>query len=86
MRLMVRSVLPVVVCCIGTLPVVGARVAATNGAAPASGAAQGAVAAALVIAGTVAWLRYREPMKAWWRTMLKESQEESKRRAAGRAA
>ena len=51
-----------------------------------SGAGQGAVAAALVIAGTVAWLRYREPMKAWWRTMLKESQEESKRRAAGRAA
>jgi hypothetical protein len=85
MRLMVRSVLPIVVCCIGTLPVVGARVAATNGVAPASGAAQGAAAAALVIAGTVAWLRYREPIRAWWRTMLKESQEESKRRAAGRA-
>ena len=86
MRLLIRSVLPVVVCCIGIVPVLGARLATSNDMPAIGGAAQGAIPAALVIGGTAAWLRYREPAKAWWRTMLKEGQEETKRRAAGRAA
>jgi hypothetical protein len=85
MRLMVRSVLPVVVCAAGTLPVIAARIADRNGMAPVGGAVQGALGATLVIAGTVAWLRYREPAKIWWRNTIKEGQEESKRRAERRA-
>jgi hypothetical protein len=85
MRLMLRTVWPIVVCAVGTLPVLTARAAANKGVSPAAGAAQGGIAAALVIAGTVAWVRYREPARAWWRAMLKEGQEESKRRAERRA-
>jgi hypothetical protein len=86
MRLLVRSVLPVVICVAGTLPVIGARVADANDMAPLGGALQGALGATLVIAGTAAWLRYREPAKIWWRNTLKEGQEESRRRAQGKAA
>jgi hypothetical protein len=39
----------------------------------------------LVIVLTVVWLRFREPARAWWREMLKESQAESSRRASARA-
>jgi hypothetical protein len=85
MRLMFRTVLPVVVCCLGTLPVIGARSAASRDLSPAAGAAQAAMLAFLVIALTVLWLRFREPARAWWREMLRESQAESSRRAAARA-
>ena len=39
----------------------------------------------LVIVLTVLWLRFREPARAWFREMMKESQAESSRRAAARA-
>ena len=85
MRLMFRTVWPVVVCCLGTLPVIGARSAASRDLSPAAGAAQAAMLAFLVIVLTVLWLRFREPARAWFREMMKESQAESSRRAAARA-
>jgi hypothetical protein len=85
MRLMFRTVWPVIVCCLGTLPVIGARSAASRDLSPAAGAAQAAMAVFVVVVLTVLWLRFREPARAWWREMLKESQAESSRRAAARA-
>jgi hypothetical protein len=85
MRIMFRAVWPIVVCCIGVLPVLAARGAHTKGMAPATGAAQGAMGALVVVALTAIWVRYREDIKAWWHQMLREGQEESKRRAAQRS-
>jgi hypothetical protein len=85
MRLMFRTVWPVVVCCLGTLPVIGARSAASRDLSPAAGAAQAAMGVFVVVVLTVLWLRFREPARAWWRDMLRESQAESSRRATARA-
>jgi hypothetical protein len=85
MRIMFRAVWPVAVCILGTLPVLGARSAASRGLAPIAGAVQGSMFVAVVVGLTAAWLRFREPAKAWWRSMMKESQAESARRSAERA-
>ncbi len=85
MRLMIRTVFPVVVCCVGCLPVLAARLSVTNGGPPAAGALQAAMGVVLVVGLTVAWVRFREPARIWWRSMLKDSQEESAKRAALRA-
>ena len=85
LRLMFRTVWPVVVCCLGTLPVIGARTAASRDLSPAAGAAQGTMAVLVIVVLTVLWLRFREPARAWWRQMMQESQAESSRRAAARA-
>ena len=85
LRLMFRTVWPIVVCCLGTLPVIGARTAASRELSPAAGAAQGAMGVFVIVVLTVLWLRFREPARAWWRQMMQESQAESSRRAAARA-
>ena len=85
MRLMFRTVWPIVVCCLGTLPVLTARSAAGRDLSPAAGAVQGAMGVLILIGLTAAWLRFREPAKLWWRNMLKEGQDESAKRAARRA-
>ena len=85
LRLMFRTVWPIVVCCLGTLPVIGARTAASRELSPAAGAAQGAMGVFVIVVFTVLWLRFREPARAWWRQMMQESQAESSRRAAARA-
>jgi hypothetical protein len=85
MRLMFRTAWPVVVCCLGTLPVLGARSADSRGLSPLAGAVQGAMAVVLLVGLTAAWVRFREPAKVWWRAMLKESQDESAKRSARRA-
>jgi hypothetical protein len=85
LRLMFRTVWPIVVCCLGTLPVIGARTAASRALSPAAGAAQGAMGVFVIVVLTVLWLRFREPAHAWWRQMVQESQAESSRRAAARA-
>ena len=40
------------------------------------------MAVAVVVGLTAAWLRFREPAKVWWRSMLRESQQEQARRSA----
>ena len=84
MRLMFRTVWPVVVCTVGTLPVLAARGADSSDRSPVSGAVQGAMGVLLLVALTGLWLRYRQEIKAWWRQTLSEGQQESKRRAAER--
>jgi hypothetical protein len=86
MRIMFRTVWPVVVCILGTLPVLGARSAESRGLSPLAGAIQGSMAVAVVVGLTAAWLRFREPAKVWWRSMLRESQQEQARRSAARGA
>ena len=86
LRLMFRTAWPIVVCCLGTLPVIGARTAASRELSPAAGAAQGAMGVLVIVVLTVLWLRFREPARAsWFRQMMQESQAESSRRAAARA-
>ncbi len=85
MRIMFRTVWPLVVCCLGTLPVLAARAAHSRGMAPAAGATQGAMGVLALVALTALWLRNREKIKSWWRQTLTEGQAESKRRAAQRA-
>jgi hypothetical protein len=86
MRIMFRTVWPVVVCILGTVPVLGARSAESRGLSPLAGAIQGGMAVAVVVGLTAAWLRFREPAKVWWRSMLRESQQEQARRSAARGA
>jgi hypothetical protein len=86
MRIMFRTVWPVVVCILGTVPVLGARSAESRRLAPLAGAIQGSMAVAVVVGLTAAWLRFREPAKVWWRSMLRESQQEQARRSAARGA
>ena len=64
----------------------GARSAESRGLAPLAGAIQGSMAVAVVVGLTAAWLRFREPAKVWWRSMLRESQQEQARRSAARGA
>jgi hypothetical protein len=74
MRVVVRAVWPLVVAVIGTSPVVAARAAEDAEAPIVAGALQGAMGVALVVALVVAWVRYREPARAWWRRALEEGQ------------
>jgi hypothetical protein len=84
MKLAFRTAWPMIVAIIGTLPVVAARRAHTNGMSPIPAAAQAGVAALLVAAMTVAWLRFREPAKAWWRRYMEEGQKAAKDRQAAK--
>ncbi len=74
MRVVVRAVWPLVVAVVGTLPVLAARAALDADASEVAAALQAGMGVALVVALVVAWVRYREPAKAWWRRTLEESQ------------
>jgi hypothetical protein len=74
MRVVVRAVWPLVIAVAGTAPVLTARAAEDNGLSAVAGALQGAMAAMLAVSLVVAWVRYREPAKQWWRRTLEESQ------------
>ena len=84
MKLAFRTAWPLIVALIGTLPIVTARRAFTNGNSPIPAAAQAGVAALLVAAFTVAWLRFREPAKAWWKGYMEEGQQAARDRQAAR--
>jgi hypothetical protein len=74
LRVVVRAIWPLVVAVVGTLPVVAARAALDAEANEVAAALQAAMAVALLSALVVAWVRYRERAKAWWRRTLEESQ------------
>jgi hypothetical protein len=74
LRVVVRAIWPLVVAVAGTLPVVAARAALDAEANEVAAALQAAMAVALLSALVVAWVRYRERAKAWWRRTLEESQ------------
>jgi hypothetical protein len=78
MRVVVRTVWPLVLATVGTTPVLAARAAADADRPIVAGALQGAMATALVAALVVAWVRHREPAKAWWRRTLEASQDARK--------
>jgi len=84
MKLAFRTAWPLIVALIGTLPIVTARRAFSNGNSPIPAAAQAGVAALLVAAFTVAWLRFREPAKAWWKGYMEEGQQAARDRQAAR--
>jgi hypothetical protein len=86
MKLAFRTAWPLIVALIGTLPVVAARRAFTNGGAPVQAAAQAGVAALLVAGMTVAWLRFREPARAWWKGYMEEGQQAARDRQAAKKA
>jgi hypothetical protein len=84
MKLAFRTAWPLIVALIGTLPIVTARRAFTNGNSPIPAAAQTGVAALLLAAFVVAWLRFREPAKAWWKRYMEEGQQAARERQAAR--
>jgi hypothetical protein len=84
MKLAFRTAWPLLVALAGTLPVVTARRAHVNGNSPIPPAVQAGIAALLVAALTVAWLRFREPAKAWWRRYMEEGQQAARDRQAAK--
>jgi hypothetical protein len=84
MKLAFRTAWPLIVAIIGTLPVVAARRAHTNDSSPVAAAAQAGIGALLVAGMTVAWLRFREPAKAWWRRYMEEGQQAARDRQAAK--
>ncbi len=86
MKLALRTVWPLLVALAGTLPVVVARRAHVNGDSPIPAAVQAGIGALLVAAFTVAWLRFREPARAWWKHFMEEGQQAAKDRQAAKNA
>jgi hypothetical protein len=84
MKLAFRTAWPLIVALIGTLPVVSARRAFVNGNEPVPAAIQAAIGALLVAGLTVAWLRFREPARAWWKSFQEEGQQAAKERQAAK--
>ena len=84
MKLAFRTAWPLIVALIGTLPIVTSRRAFTNGNSPIPAAVQAGVGALLVAAFTVAWLRFREPARAWWKRYMEEGQQAARDRQAAR--
>jgi hypothetical protein len=84
MKLAFRTAWPLIVALIGTLPVVAARRAFVNGNEPVPAAVQAAIGALLVAGLTVAWLRFREPARAWWKSFQEEGQQAAKERQAAK--
>jgi hypothetical protein len=84
MKLAFRTAWPLIVALIGTLPVVAARRAHVNGVDPVPAAIQAAIGALLVAGFTTAWLRFREPARAWWKSFQEEGQQAAKERQAAK--
>jgi hypothetical protein len=84
MKLAFRTAWPLIVAIIGTLPVVAARRAHVNGSDPVPAAVQAAIGALLVAGFTAAWLRFREPARAWWKNFQEEGQQAAKERQAAK--
>ena len=84
MKLAFRTAWPLIVAIIGTLPVVAARRANVTGNPPVPVAAQAAVGALLVAGFITAWLKYREPARAWWKSFQEEGQQAAKERQAAK--
>lgn len=84
MKLAFRTAWPLIVAIIGTLPVVAARRANTTGNPPLPVAAQAGIAALLVACFIGAWLKFREPARAWWKSFQDEGQQAAKERQAAK--
>jgi hypothetical protein len=84
MKLAFRTAWPLIVAIIGTLPVVAARRAFTTGNEPVPAAVQAGIAALLVAGFTAAWLRFREPARAWWKNFQEEGQQAARDRQAAK--
>jgi hypothetical protein len=84
MKLAFRTAWPLIVALFGTLPVVAARRAHVAGNEPVPAAVQAAIGALLVAGLTAAWLRFREPARAWWKSFQEEGQQAAKERQAAK--
>jgi hypothetical protein len=70
MRIAGRTVWPPLLATLGCAPVLAARAAANAGQEAIRGAAAAAFPMTFVFAMVCAWVRFREPAKAWWRTQM----------------
>jgi hypothetical protein len=84
MKLALRTAWPLIVALIGVLPVLAAQRAAINGHAPVPVAVQAGIGALLVAGMTAAWLRFREPARAWWKQFQEEGQQAARERQAAK--
>jgi hypothetical protein len=78
MTIAMRTAWPIIIAAIGSLPAFVADRAADRDTDPIAAATQPVMLAILVVAGAVAWLRYREEIHAWWRRILQEGEQARK--------
>jgi hypothetical protein len=86
MRVVVRTVWPLLVAVVGGVPVVLAHGAAEQGVSEIASALQGVMLVVVVTGLIAAWVRYREPARAWWRNLLEEGQKATEERTAQKNA
>jgi hypothetical protein len=70
MRIAARTAWPPIVSILGCLPVLAARAVANSGSPAFKGAIAGALPIVVVAAFVVAWVRFRDQAKAWWKAQL----------------
>lgn len=80
MRIVIRAVWPVAVAVIGSFPGYLVADALAKGRDPLPAALQGAMLASLFVGGTAAWVRFREPARAWFRQAVEDSKANARQR------
>lgn len=80
MKIAIRTAWPLVMATAGSLPVVMASKALTDGKDAYAAATNTMSFVFMAIALTVAWVRYRIAMKQWWRRSMEESQQAARDR------
>jgi hypothetical protein len=77
-RVVMRSAFPPALAVLGCTPIAAAREWLADGLSPAAGAASVAVFLIIPIGLVVAYVRFREPAKVWWRAALEQQSQQSK--------
>jgi hypothetical protein len=83
MRLLYETALPPAIAAIGFAPVVAARKAVLNGLDPVDRATSAVVPVLLAAAAAVAWIRYRDEIKAWHRRTVEEASAQRRSATSG---
>lgn len=71
----VRGVWPLVVSVVGVLPILLVREGVERGEHAVATAVRSAIAGVLLIAAAVAWVRYRDDARRWWKATVTEAQQ-----------
>jgi hypothetical protein len=86
MRIVLRSVWPMVLSCLGTIPLLFAYRAADKNLDSTAGLLRGLAGAALTVVAVAYWVRHREAAKKWWADQMKQAQDAKKTKPASGAA
>ena len=73
MKIAIRTAMPLIVATVGTLPAI-AIIRSTTDATRQQATMNASAAVLFVIAAVAAWLRFGPEARAWWATVLEQSQ------------